>query len=76
MYASATPSKRKEMFVLDPFYDVNNKVSLHVNSVSTIHLEPKINKLVVFDANCSHYVNKNLSSEPRVSISFNAFINA
>jgi hypothetical protein len=23
MYASATPSKRKEMFVLDPFYDVN-----------------------------------------------------
>ena len=60
----------------NPFYDVNNKVSLHVNSVSTIHLEPKINKLVVFDANCSHYVNKNLSSEPRVSISFNAFINA
>ena len=59
--------------VLENFnFDVNNKLSLHLNTEATVSVQPKKNKLVLFDANLTHYVTKNLSKNPRISISFNA----
>jgi len=45
---------------------------LHLNTEATVSVQPKKNKLVLFDANLTHYVTKNLSKNPRISISFNA----
>jgi|TARA_Y100000114_G_scaffold132039_1_gene130581 uncharacterized protein (TIGR02466 family) len=66
------PDNSGDLTLHSPYYDVNNKLSEHLNTESVIKIKPIVNKLVLFDANCSHYVTRSHSNEPRVSISFNA----
>ena len=67
-----TPKNSGDLCLHTTDYDINNKISEHLNVQSVIRIKPVINKLVLFDANCSHYVTRSYSDEPRVSFSFNA----
>jgi uncharacterized protein (TIGR02466 family) len=60
------------LILQDDSVDLNNNISKFLSSKSTIGIEPKVNKLVIFDSNLVHLVTKNLNNEPRISISFNA----
>ena len=66
-----TPENSGDLCLHSTDYAVNNKISEYLND-QPIRIKPEINKLVLFDANCSHYVTRSYSDEPRVSFSFNA----
>ena len=66
-----TPDNSGDLCLHSTDYAVNNKISEYLNN-QPIRIKPEINKLVLFDANCSHYVTRSYSDIPRVSLSFNA----
>ena len=67
-----TPKNSGHLLLQTPSYDLNNKVSAHMESISQKLITPKKNKLVLFDSGCWHSVTKSFSKKPRISISFNA----
>jgi len=52
-------------------YNNHHKLSRHLQELNLIDIEPKNNLLVLFDSNCYHFVKKNKSKKPRISMSFN-----
>ena len=61
--------------LLDNFsYNIHNKISNHLHHLHHKVIQPKNDMLVLFDANCWHSVSKNKSNKPRISVSFNCWI--
>ena len=58
--------------VLDSFsYNQHSKLSTYLYHKNVVEIKPQNNLLVLFDSNCYHWVAKNKSKKPRISISFN-----
>tara|TARA_Y100001973_G_C5175760_1_gene321803 strand:+ start:1071 stop:1643 length:573 start_codon:yes stop_codon:yes gene_type:complete len=69
------PENSGDLVLQNLNYDINNKISFHLQNSSIIVIKPIKNKLILFDSNCTHLVTKNNSKQPRISISFNISIN-
>ena len=60
---------------LDNFsYNIQTKISNHLQQLHGKVIKPKNDMLVLFDSNCWHSVSKNKSNTPRMSVSFNCWI--
>ena len=52
-------------------FTVNNKISKFLRSKNNKIIKPENKKIVFFDSECVHFVSKNFSGKPRISLSFN-----
>ena len=52
-------------------YNNHHKLSHYLQQINQIEIKPENNLLVLFDSNCYHFVGKNSSKKPRISMSFN-----
>ena len=52
-------------------YTENNKISRFLRNKNNKRIKPENKKIVFFDSECVHFVSKNFSGKPRISLSFN-----
>ena len=69
-YINATKDSGN-LFLQSYDYSEKQKIKRHLVYKDLKSIEPVNDKLVLFDAECIHGVDKNLSNKNRVSISFN-----
>ena len=68
------PSKNCGNLGLVNFQYARTGLGNYLYNENTISIEPKKNKLILFNAPTYHFVDKNFSDKIRISISFNSYI--